>query len=245
MKVLAIESSGMVAAVAIASEEKLIGEFLLDHRKTHSQQLMPLIEQLLNNLDMELGDMDLLAVSEGPGSFTGLRIGISTVKGLAQALNKEVIGIPSLDGLAYNLAFRDGLICPIIDARREQVYTSIYRWNSLHKDGDGQGSLERIDDYMAIPLRELIQKLKQYNENMIFNGDGVPVYWNILKEELGDRAYRAPINLLMQRASSIASLALTRSEEIRTKEVKTKGYIELLPFYLRKSQAEQKFATKD
>lgn len=239
---LAIESSGMVAAVAIAREDKLIGEFLLDHRKTHSQQLMPLIEQLLNDLDMKLEDMDFLSASQGPGSFTGLRIGISTIKGLAQALDKGVIGIPTLDGLAYNLAYRDGLICPIIDARREQVYTSIYRWNGSHCRGQVEESegLERLDDYMAIPIRELAQKLKGYNEPIIFNGDGVYVYWDIIKEELGDMCYRAPTNLIMQKASSIASLALGRA-----KCDGVDSYMDLLPFYLRKSQAEQKFAGKD
>ncbi len=230
MKILAVESSGMVAAAAIVDQDKLIGEFLLDHGKTHSQQLMPLIDQLLNNLDMKLTDIDAIAVSKGPGSFTGLRIGIATVKGLAQAIDKPVIGVPTLDGLAYNLSFREGLICPIMDARREQVYTSIYR---------SKGELKRIDDYMAVPVVDLIKKLKAYDEPVIFNGDGVPVYQDIIKKEMGDQASMAPTNLLMQRASSIACLAL---DMFRSNEVQS--YLELVPFYLRKSQAEQKFASK-
>ena len=230
MKILAVESSGMVAAVAVVRQGRLMGEFLLDHKRTHSQQLMPLVDQLLNNLDMELTDIDALAVSKGPGSFTGLRIGIATIKGLAQAIDKPVIGVPTLDGLAYNLSSRDGLICPIMDARREQVYTSIYRSN---------GKLERLDDYMAIPVMELIQKLKTYDESVIFNGDGVWVYHDMIKKEMGDKALMAPTNLLMQRASSIACLALNMVQS-----GDTQSHMELVPFYLRKSQAEQKFAAK-
>ena len=230
MNILAVESSGMVAAVAVVREGRLIGEYFLDHEKTHSQHLMPLVEQLLSGLDMKISDIDIFAASKGPGSFTGLRIGLATVKGLAQALDKPVIGVPTLDGLAYNLLSRQGLICPIMNARREQVYTSIYRSN---------GKLRRLDEYMAIPVIELIQKLKAFDEPVMFNGDGVPAYWDIIKNEMGDRALMAPGNVLTQRASSIAYLALDmyRAEGAQK-------YTEVIPFYLRKSQAEQKFAKK-
>ena len=230
MNVLAVESSGMVAAVALAREGKLVGEYYLDHERTHSQHLMPLIDQLLYGVGIKLSDIDVFAASKGPGSFTGLRIGIATVKGLAQAVDKPVLGVATLDGLAYNLISREGLICPIMDARREQVFTSIYR---------SKGDLKRLDDYMAIPVVELIQKLKTYDEPVMFNGDGVAVYWDIIKAELGDKALMAPINLLTQRASSIACIALERF-----KSGDAQNYTELLPFYLRKSQAEQKFAKK-
>ncbi|NLJ40410.1 MAG: tRNA (adenosine(37)-N6)-threonylcarbamoyltransferase complex dimerization subunit type 1 TsaB [Clostridiales bacterium] len=229
MRILAVESSGMVAAAAIMEKGRLLGEFLLDHKKTHSQQLMPLIAQLLNSLDMTLSEIDVFAVSQGPGSFTGLRIGIATVKGLAQAAGKQVVGIPTLDGLAYNLSCREGLICPIMDARRDQVYTAVYR-------SDGS-DIERLEDYMAIPVKELAEKLKGYDEHVIFNGDGIPVYWDVIKAELGDKARPAPANLLMQHASSVARLALVEAQQ-----GKTQSYNELIPFYLRKSQAEQKFA---
>jgi len=231
MNILAVESSGMVAAVALVRDGRLIGEYFLDHEKTHSQHLMPLVEQLLCGLDIKISDIDIFAASKGPGSFTGLRIGLATVKGLAQALDKPVIGVPTLDGLAYNLLSRQGLICPIMNARREQVYTSIYRSND--------SKLQRLDQYMAIPVIELVQKLKTFDEPVMFNGDGVPAYWNIIKNEMGDKALMAPANVLTQRASSIACLALDL--------FKTEGaqkYTEVVPFYLRKSQAEQKFAKK-
>jgi len=230
MNILAVESSGMVAAVAVVREGRLIGEYFLDHEKTHSQHLMPLVEQLLAGLDMEIADIDIFAASKGPGSFTGLRIGLATVKGLAQTLDKPIIGVPTLDGLAYNLLSRQGLICPIMNARREQVYTSIYRSN---------GKLLRLDEYMAIPVIELVQKLRAFDEPVMFNGDGVPAYWDIIKNEMGDKALMAPINLLTQRASSIACLALDMY-----KIEGAQKYTEVVPFYLRKFQAEQKFAKK-
>ena len=181
--------------------------------------------------------MDIFAASNGPGSFTGLRIGIATVKALGQALNKPVVGVPTLDGLAYNLISREGLICPIMDARREQVYTSIYRsGSSAHSIRAG---LERLDEYMALPVASLIEKLKAYNEPVLFNGDGVIPYWEIIKEEMGEKAHRSPISHMMQRASSIACLALEMAHSGLTQ-----NYMELVPFYLRKSQAEQRFGQR-
>ncbi|NLN42171.1 MAG: tRNA (adenosine(37)-N6)-threonylcarbamoyltransferase complex dimerization subunit type 1 TsaB [Clostridiales bacterium] len=230
MNILAVESSGMVAAVAVVREGRLIGEYFLDHEKTHSQHLMPLVEQLLYGLDIKISDIDIFAASKGPGSFTGLRIGLATVKGLAQAIDKPVIGVPTLDGLAYNLLSRQGLICPIMNARREQVYTSIYRSN---------GKLQRLDEFMAIPVIELVQKLNTFDEPVMFNGDGVPAYWDLIKNEMGDKGIMAPVNLLTQRASSIACLALDKY-----KAEGAQKYTEVVPFYLRKSQAEQKFSKK-
>jgi len=239
MIVLAVESSAMVAGAAVVNEERLMGEFTLNHRKTHSQKLMPLIEDLLNSLDLTLEDIDVLAVSKGPGSFTGIRIGIATVKGLAQAVQKPIIGIPTLDGLAYNLACSRGIICPIMDARREQVYTSIYRWHS-NKDDNSivNGRLERLDEYMAIPIAELLEKLKNTKEPIVFNGDGVPVYRQIILDKLGDQAAFAPAPSAMQRAASIAALALEKAQM-----GEMESYNDLVPFYLRKSQAEQKFGS--
>lgn len=240
MRVLAVESSAMVAGAAVINEERLMGEFTLNHRKTHSQKLMPLIEELLDSLDLTLMDMDVLAVSKGPGSFTGLRIGISTVKALAQATGKPVIGIPTLDGLAYNLACSSGIICPIMDARREQVYTCVYRWNFTGgEDEDCQrewGRLERLDEYMAVPILDLLEKLKDTKEPIVFNGDGAPVYRQIILDKLGDQATFAPAPLAMQRAASIAALALEKAQK-----GEVEAYGNLIPFYLRKSQAEQKF----
>lgn len=242
MKILAVESSAMVAGAAVINEERLLGEFTLNHRKTHSEKLMLLIEGLLNSLELTLEDIDMLAVSKGPGSFTGLRIGISIVKGLAQAVQKPVIGIPTLDSLAYNLACSSGIICPIMDARREQVYTCIYRWHPDKGGNDnniGRGRLERLDEYMAVPILELLEKLKDTKEPVVFNGDGVPVYRQIILNKLGDQASFAPTPSAVQRAASIAALALEKAQR-----GELESYRDLVPFYLRKSQAEQKFGRK-
>jgi len=226
MKVLALESSSAVAGAAIVDDRKLIVEYTLNHKKTHSQKLMPLVEEILESAELSLDSIDVFAAAAGPGSFTGLRIGIATIKALAQAVNKPVVGIPTLDGLAYNLPFAEGLICPIMDARRDQVYTSVYRWQ--------QDRLDRLEDYMAIPVPELLQILKQKNSPVIFNGDGVPVYRKVIEEEMGQLALFAPLTAMMQRASSIACLALEKAAAGETQH-----YFQLEPFYLRKSQAER------
>src|SRR5690554_6478708 len=122
MKVLAIDSSSVVAGVAILDEHQLVYEVYNHHKRNHSEILMPIIEQALYSSSLTLQDLDLLAVSGGPGSFTGLRIGISTIKGLAQAMDKPVISVPTLDALAWNIISPGHLICPVMDARREQVY---------------------------------------------------------------------------------------------------------------------------
>jgi tRNA threonylcarbamoyladenosine biosynthesis protein TsaB len=227
MKVLALESSSMVAAAAIVDEYKLIAEYILNHKKNHSQKLMPLVEEVMESAELTPQDIDVYAVAHGPGSFTGLRIGVSTVKALAQASGKPVVGVSTLDALAFNLPFCDGLICPILDARREQVYTSVYRWE--------KEQLQRIDEYMAIPVDELIQRLKSKSEKILFNGDGVFVYRDIIMKELRSSACFAPPTCALQRASSVAWLGLQKALK-----GETQSYLNLEPFYIRKSQAEQR-----
>jgi tRNA threonylcarbamoyladenosine biosynthesis protein TsaB len=228
MKVLALESSSAVASAAIVDEHKLVAECILNHKKTHSQKLLPMVEKVLDSAELRVQDIDAFAVAYGPGSFTGLRIGVCTVKALAQAFNKPVIGVSTLDGLAYNMACATGLICPIMDARRDQVYTSIYKW-------DCHG-LHRLDEYMAIPVNNLVDMLKKWDKPVSFCGDGVFVYRDVVQEEMKDRAIFAPPTHVMQRASSIAWLGLKK-----VLKGCTQNYWELQPFYLRKSQAEQKF----
>ena len=227
MKVLAIESSSMVAGAAVADEDKIISEYFLNHKKTHSQTLMPVVDRVLDSCELSISDIDIFAAAQGPGSFTGLRIGISTIKGLAQSANKPVVGISTLDGLAYNMAYADGIICPIMDARREQVYTCLYEWDSV--------SLHRLSEYMALPLIDLINILKEKDKKVIFNGDGVSKYHDIIKEHMGENAEFAPITCRLNRASSIACLALKEASSGHIQ-----SYMDLVPFYLRKSQAEQK-----
>lgn len=231
MKVLAIDTSTMVAAVAVKENNMLIGEYILNSGRTHSEKLMPIIMELMSGIGLTPHDIDLFAVSLGPGSFTGLRIGIVTIKALAYAMKKPVVGIPTLDALAYNIPESDKLICPMIDARNMQVYTAVYSWD--------QGLFSKISDYMAVPINELIEKLIEMGRQCIFVGDAVLKHKDLLMTELKDKAFFAPDNLLLQRASSVAELGLLRYLDGQYDDP-----FKLVPFYLRKSQAERFYDQK-
>jgi tRNA threonylcarbamoyladenosine biosynthesis protein TsaB len=231
MKILALDTSSMVASVAVMDEEKLIGEHIINHERTHSQKLMPMIEDLMNSCQLTMADINLVAVAEGPGSFTGLRIGVATAKGLAHAANIPVVGVSTLDALAFNLPFCEGLICPILDARRNQVYTAVYKWEA----GDFHG----IEAPMAITVDELIDKLQARPERVIFVGDGIEKHRDILTKGLEDRAIFAPNTAKMPRASSVAQLALQKAAEGNVE-----SFYALTPNYLRKSEAERQYEEK-
>lgn len=223
MKVLAIDTSSNAASVALMEDDILLGEFVLNHKKTHSQEIMPMIDEVLRRCECKVSDIDLFAAAKGPGSFTGLRIGIATVKGLAHSVNKPVIGIGTLEGLAHNLPFSEHTIVPIMDARRSQVYTGAYLWSD--------GELLEIGEPEAMSIEECVESCGNFLET-VFLGDGVPVYKEFIKEKLGDKAIFAPASCNMQKASSIAALALKKAENCES-------YYGLEPLYLRKSQAER------
>lgn len=233
MKVLALESSANTVSVAIAEDNKLVGEYTINHKKTHSQTLMPMIEELIRNCEIDLGSIDVVAVSKGPGSFTGLRIGVETAKALAHGMGKSAAGVDTTYAMAYNLlmADREKLIVPIMDARRNQVYTGIYKTTGER--------IETVEKTMAIGIDELAEKIKILNKTAVFLGDGVEVYSGFLKENLNDLAEFAPANNAMQRASSVALAAV---EVYKNKEFDT--YLSLVPEYLRKSQAEREYDEK-
>ena len=126
MKILAIDSSGLVATVAVAEDNNLLGEYTINFKKTHSQTLLPMLDEVKRTIELDLNTIDAIAISGGPGSFTGLRIGSATAKGLGLALDKPLVHVPTLDALAYNLWGSSDVICPLMDARRGQVYTGIY-----------------------------------------------------------------------------------------------------------------------
>ena len=129
MKILALDSSGLVASVAVVEDEKLLAEYTVNYKKTHSQTLLPMLDEIGKMIDLDLSTIDAIAVAAGPGSFTGLRIGSATAKGLGLALDKPLIAVPTVDALAYNLYGTDKLVCPIMDARRSQVYTGVYAFD--------------------------------------------------------------------------------------------------------------------
>lgn len=226
MNILGIDSSGLVASVAVLSGESIAAEFTVNNKQTHSQTLLPMIEQVVNMSGIALEELDAIAVASGPGSFTGLRIGAATVKGLGLVLDKPIIPVPTLEGLAYRLAGMEGVICPLMDARRNQVYTGIYRVQDC--------KLEVVLEQEAVDIHEIISKLNGLGERVTVLGDGVPVQRETLEKELTVSWQEAPIHLSRQNAAAVVTLA-----SIYWKEGKSESAAEHRPEYLRKSQAER------
>lgn len=232
MKILAVDSSASVASAAIAEGDKLICEFTLNHKKNHSEKLMPMIDELFQSAQLMPGDIDLFAVANGPGSFTGLRIGVATVKGLAHALQKPTVGISTLLAMAYNLPFCEYMLSPIMDARRAQVYNGVYQWQ--------KGTVKEIIQPRAVSIAECIGELRKNGEPVVFLGDGVPVHKDFIWEQLGDQAIFAPAEL--QYAKKPPLWPLAAAEIYKTGNYQ--NYYELAPMYLRKPQAERELEEK-
>jgi len=236
MKILGIDSSGMVASVAILQDDVIIAEYTMNHKKTHSETLLPMIDEIVKTSETKLEELDAIAVAAGPGSFTGLRIGAATAKGLAMAVDKPVIPIKTCEGLAYNMWGAEGLICPIIDARRNQVYTGLYRV---------KGNVEVILEQQPMDIHELIEYINDYSkklaeseggpiEGVTFLGDGVAIYQDVIWDEIDVPCKMAPAIMNRQRGASIASYG-----ELLYKEGKYINADDFAPEYLRKSQAER------
>ncbi len=231
MKILALDSSGLVASVAVVEDDILQAEYTIHYKKTHSQTLLPMLDQVRNMIELELDTIDAIAVASGPGSFTGLRIGAATAKGLGQALNKPLVEVPTLEGLAYNLCGTEELICPIIDARRNQVYTGIY---TIERGNETGWNLQVVEPQCAVDITIIIDKLNQFNKRVIFLGDGVPVFAEKIKELIKVPYSFAPAHMSMQSAASVASLGglyYTRGKTVTPSAHQ--------PEYLRVSQAER------
>lgn len=226
MKILGIDSSGMVAGVAIIDEDITIAEYNVNYKKTHSETLLPMLDQIISMTSTELSEVDAIAIAAGPGSFTGLRIGSATAKGLGMAIEKPIISVPTCHALAYNMYGVDGLVCPIMDARRNQVYTGLYEFV------DGQ--LEVIGDQEALDIHELIEKLNSINKKVTFLGDGVPVFKDVISDEIKTPYSFAPVHMNRQRAASVATLGLNMFKAGIYENADDHS-----PIYLRKSQAER------
>ena len=231
MRILGIESSSLVASAAVVENEVTLAEYTVNYKKTHSQTLLPMIDEMMRLLDMEPSAVDAIAVSGGPGSFTGLRIGSATAKGLGLALKKPLIHVPTLDAMAYGLFGASGLICPMMDARRQQVYTGIYRFEER---------FEIVMEQSALAVADLAERLNALGERVIFLGDGVPVYEKQLAETLTVPYCFAPAHVNRQRAASVAALGA-----VYFAEGKTETAAEHKPDYLRKSQAEREREEKE
>ncbi|MDR2655132.1 MAG: tRNA (adenosine(37)-N6)-threonylcarbamoyltransferase complex dimerization subunit type 1 TsaB [Oscillospiraceae bacterium] len=224
MNILGIESSAKTASVALLSEGRIAGEFTVSSGFTHSQSLLPMLDTLLQSTGFSLGGIDLFAVAAGPGSFTGLRIGISLTKSLAMAKNKPCIAVSSLEALAYNCAAFNGVICAAMDARRGQVYMALFQ--------SKKGRISRLCGGEAILAEDLQKRLKKHRRNIMFVGDGAELCYS---ESAGKRGLIAPENSRFQKASSVCLLAAAMLEN----GGETVSAAELAPFYLRLPQAER------
>lgn len=230
MKILSFDSATESATCALIEDEKLLGEITFNYKKQHSVLIMTMIDTLLHNSNTDITEVDGFIISKGPGSFTGLRIGMATFKGICNGLNKPLLGISSLDALAYNLAYTDGIICPILDALRGNVYTAIYKFD--------KNTLVKLEDYSAIAVEDLIEKLKQYNSKVTFIGDGVYKHRETISKNLPLSCF-APTHLNVVKASSLGELGYNLLKEGSAENIYT-----LAPLYIRKPQAEREYEEK-
>ncbi len=231
MKILGIESSSLVASVAVVTDDVLTAEYTVNFKKTHSQTLLPMIDQVADMLDLDLNTLDAVAAAGGPGSFTGLRIGCATAKGLGLALKKPLIHVPTLEAMAYNLWGSSALVCPIMDARRNQVYTGLYHVRH---------GIEAVKEQSPMDMRELADYLNGRGEPVIFLGDGVSVYRSLIEEEMKIPYEFAPAANNRQRGASVAALGMEYYKKGMTVDA-----AQFAPDYLRKSQAEREREEKD
>ena len=225
MKILGIESSSLVASVAVVTDGLVTAEYTVNFKKTHSQTLLPMIDEVTRMLELDLNDVDAIAVSGGPGSYTGLRIGSATAKGLGLALNKPLVHVPTMDAMAYNLYGSSALICPVMDARRGQVYTGLYHY---------EDAFEVVKPQCGMDIHELIGELNARGERVIFLGDGVPVNETVIRETMTVPFSFAPAQCSRQRGASVAALG-----SVYFAEGKTVSAMDHAPDYLRKAQAER------
>lgn len=231
MRILALDSSGLVATVAVVEEDKTIAEYTINYKKTHSQTLLPMLDEVVKMTEMDLGTVDAIAVAAGPGSFTGLRIGSATAKGLGMALGKPLIHIPTVDALAYNIFGTSRLICPFMDARRNQVYTGLYRFES---------EFLVVEEQMAVGVDEVVEHINKRGEPVVFLGDGVPIQEEYLKEHLEVDYLIAPPHVNRQRAAAVGALALSYYRQGLVESARDHQ-----PDYLRLSQAERERMEKE
>lgn len=229
MNILAIETSTMMGSVALTHDRELLAEYQIGIKATYSDTLFPVIDHLLNHTGKSIRDIDAFAFAQGPGSFTALRIGISVIKGMALATGKPVVAIPSLDGLAHHIGFSNLLICPLIDARRDEVYTAFYK----RKDGH---SLTKLTPDRAIVPDKLLDEIR---EDVVFLGDGAKLYKDLIIRKLNKHAFFSPLHLTYPRASAIAQLALRKLARDERSDIDV-----MTPLYVRPPEAETKWRKK-
>ncbi len=230
MKIVGIESASLVASVAVVADDNLAAEYTVNFKKTHSQTLLPMLAEVAGMLDLDWDTVDAIAVSGGPGSFTGLRIGAATAKGLGLARSIPLVHVPTIDAMACNFFGSDRLICPMMDAKRAQVYTGLYHC------GD---ELEIVKPQCAMDLKELLAEINELGESVIFLGDGVPVSRKTIEEMCQVPYSFAPAAMNRQRAATVAMLG---AQMFAAGQAETAA--EHAPDYLRVSQAEREMQNR-
>ena len=230
MKILAVDTSATAASVAVAEENKLIGEFSINTALTHSQTLMPMVDVLLKNTGFSVNDINAVAVNAGPGSFTGVRIGVAAVKGIAFPKNLPCVSVSTLESMAYNMLGNDCIVCSVMDARCSQVYNALFRVKGC--------TVTRMTDDRALSLTDLKLELQNIREKVVLVGDGAVLCSKFLNSEL-ENVMLAPFNNRIQTASSVAYAAF---EKINNGETLTAD--ELMPVYLRLPQAQRELNKK-
>jgi len=240
MIILAMETSTLTGSVALVEvpvgedgvwqREKIIGETTLSTPETHSARLMPAIDRLLQETSLTIQRVQGIALGLGPGSFTGLRIAVSTVKGLAYSLRVPVVGVPTLDVLAYNLPYASMMVCPVLDARKKEVYAALFRGNS-------EGHLDRVSEDWVLSPEDLCSRI---SEKTVFLGNGIEVYGEFFKEKLGCRVFFAPPEHSLPRASNVARLSLLKFKDGLFLDLSS-----FAPLYVRRSEAEVHYEAKE
>jgi len=236
MKILGIDTSGLTATVGISDDENLVAQYSIQHKTTHSQILMPMADSIKNLIGLDLSGIDAIAISKGPGSFTGLRIGAATAKALCLALDKPLIAVPTIDAMAYGLYGTDKIVCPMMDARRNQVYTGVYSFAPIKSEDSKMLSytMKIEKKQCACSIEEIADYLNSLGKEVALLGDGVPVYIDMLEKLLKVPFYIVPMQTNRQNAASLCALAYEYSKEDRYSDADS-----FAPEYLRKSQAER------
>lgn len=232
MKILGLDSSGLVASVAVVEDDNLLGEYTVNYKKTHSQTLLPMLDAVAKMIDLDLSTIDAIAIAGGPGSFTGLRIGSATAKGLGLALDKPIVNVPTVDALAYNLVGHRDLVCPLMDARRNQTYTGLYHFC--------KNEMEILREQCAVGIDEIVTDINDRGMPVVFLGDGVPVFSDYIKEHISVPYSMAPAHVNKQRAGAVAALGVRYFAAGRYETAQDHA-----PEYLRLSQAERERMAKE
>jgi tRNA threonylcarbamoyladenosine biosynthesis protein TsaB len=229
MKILAIETSTMLGGIAIMDDlSGLIAEVRLNVKSTHSERLMTEIAHVLKQAELKVSDIDVFAIAIGPGSFTGLRIGLSTVKGFSYATGKPIVSVPTLEALAWNYPYCSYPVCTMLDARKKEVYAALFKW--------GDGGVTRLIDEVSIRINRVLEDIKlSSDKKIVFTGEGAILYKDKIIEVMGNKAIFASPEKIVPSPANVASIGIKKTIKGEFSEP-----VSLVPFYIRRSEAELK-----